>query len=64
MIHEEGVMFRTPEDILAYGDRRAEAERERITKILLQRLEYFDCDICGECVTPTRLVEMINEESE
>lgn len=37
-------------------------ERERITKILLQRLEYFDCDICGECVTPTRLVEMITEK--
>lgn len=37
-------------------------ERERITKLLLERLEYFDCDICGECVTPTRLVEMITDK--
>lgn len=43
-------------------DRGKEAERERITKLLLERLEYFDCDICGECVTPTRLAEMIMDK--
>jgi hypothetical protein len=44
-----------------YFNEGVKFERERITKLLLQRLEYFDCDICGECVTPTRLAEMIQE---
>lgn len=39
-------------------------ENERITKLLLTTLEEFDCDQCGECVTPKRLVELIKEETE
>lgn len=37
-------------------------ERERIIELLLTRLEQFDCDVCGECVTPTRLAEMIRDK--
>lgn len=39
-------------------------ERDRIIELLMTRLEQFDCDKCGECVTPKRLAEMISEQAQ
>ena len=38
-------------------------ERERIIKIITEQIETFDCDVCGECITQERFIELIKGEN-
>jgi len=38
-------------------------ERERIIEVIVERLETFDCDICGKCATQKELIALIKGEN-
>lgn len=62
-IDKRCITHNLPDDICGPCN-AAREERERIINILMTRLEQFDCDICGDCITPKRLAEMIREQAQ